>query len=193
MKTPTHALIGHACVRLFRWHPGSARLVIVGAVAPDLPLAIAWTWVAAAVTLREGQFSQPAIQAAFDPIYFSNGWVSSLHNLLHSPTSLALLAALAAVLLVRARRWRERVFAFLAGALTHALADILSHVGDGPLVLWPLETTLRIDGPFSHWNPNYGGVWCTALEITIWALWCLTSLRKRGPVLGRARGRLSTN
>ena len=182
MKTPTHALIGYGCARLFGWKGRLKTAVIIGAVAPDLPVAIVWSWIATAVTLREGRFHQPAIQVEMDKVYFAESWLSGLHSLLHSPVSLAFLA-LAVCLMDRRGTWlRPLGLAFLVGALTHSVADILSHVTDGPLLLWPLDDTTRIAGPFSHWDPAYGGVWISALEAAAATVFVATWLRAR---LGR--------
>ncbi len=164
MKTPTHALIGYGCARLLGWRGRLRTALIVGAVAPDLPVAIVWSWIAAAVTLRDGRFHQPAIQVEMDRVYFADSWVSALHSLLHSPTSLAGLALLVCLLDRRGAWLRPLGLAFLLGALTHSAADIVSHVTDGPLLLWPLNDTIRLRGLFSHWDPTFGGLWITGLE-----------------------------
>ena len=179
MKTPTHALIGYGCARLFGWKGRLKTAVIFGAVAPDLPVAVVWSWIATAVTLRDGRFHQPAIQVEMDKVYFGDSWLSGLHSLLHSPVSLALLA-LAVWLVDRRGTWLRPVgLAFLAGALTHSATDILSHVTDGPLLLWPLDDTTRLAGPFSHWDPTYGGLWISALEAAAATVFVLAWLKMR--------------
>lgn len=164
MKTPTHALIGYGCARLFGWRGRLKTAVIIGAIAPDLPVAIVWSWIATAVTLRDGRFHQPAVQIEMDKIYFADTWLVMLHSLLHSPVSLAWLALLVWMSGRRSPPLRQLGFAFLLGALTHSLSDIVSHVSDGPLILWPLNDTFRLRGPFSHWEPAYGGLWVSGLE-----------------------------
>ena len=183
MKTPTHALIGYGCARLLGWRGRLRAALIVGAVAPDLPVAIVWSWIAAAVTLRDGRFHQPAIQVEMDQVYFADSWVSGLHSLLHSPVSLAGLALLVCLVDRRGAWLRPVGLAFLLGALTHSAADIVSHVTDGPLVLWPLEDTMRLRGPVSHWDPAFGGLWVSALEAVAGAAflmaWLIRSARRR--------------
>ena len=183
MKTPTHALIGYGCARLLGWRGRLRTALIVGAVAPDLPVAIAWSWIATVVTLREGRFRQPAIQVEMDKVYFADSWVSALHSLLHSPVSLAGLALLVCLADRRGVWLRPLGLAFLLGALTHAAADIVSHATDGPLVLWPLEDTIRLHGPFSHWDPAFGGIWVSALEAAGGAVflvaWLIRSAHRR--------------
>ena len=187
MKTPTHALIGYGCARLFGWTGRLRTALMIGAVAPDLPVAVVWSWIAASVTWRDGRVHQPAIQVEMDRVYFADSWVSALHSLLHSPVSLAVLA-LAAWGWGRYRGRRPwPALAFLVGALTHSLTDILTHVTDGPLLLWPLETTIRLGGPVSHWDPAHGGLWISGLEAAAGAATALVWVWKRAGA-GRRRG-----
>lgn len=164
MKTPTHALIGWGCARLFGWDKARRRVLIVGAVAPDLPLALVWTWLAGTISAASGTFDQPTIQAAMDRLYFAETWVMALHNLLHAPVSLAYLALAGCAVLAHAPRLLRLWLAFLTGALCHALVDIATHVTDGPLLAWPLETSWRLVGPISHWDPHHGGIAITLVE-----------------------------
>ncbi|NIA71928.1 hypothetical protein HBA54_25340 [Pelagibius litoralis] len=165
MKTPTHFLIGYGCAAAFGWRGGLRRACLIGAVVPDIPVAAVWSVLAASVVWREGRYLQPLVQAEMDALYFSDSLMIGLHNLLHSPLSLLGLTLLAAILFCRTRVCRSYGLAFLAGAATHAVADIVSHVADGPLLLWPLDTSLRLTGPFSHWDPAYGGLWVTGVEL----------------------------
>jgi len=180
MKTPTHALIGFAAARYFGFTRRQTMICIVGAAAPDLPLALVWSYVAAAVTLDLGTFDQPSIQAAFDPIYFGAGWTSGLHNLLHSPLSLMLATACALALPSALRALRKPVLVFLLGAWTHSVVDIFSHIEDGPLLLWPLDQAVRVRGLVSHWDPAHGGYWMMAAECAGWfAVLALARMRRR--------------
>ncbi len=170
MKTPTHFLIGHACAAAFGWRGGLRRACLLGAVVPDIPVAAVWSVLAASVVWREGGYVQASVQAEMDALYFSDSLMIALHNLLHAPLSLAGLALLTLLVFCRAgtrraKTCRMHCLAFLAGAVTHAVADIASHVTDGPLVLWPLDSSLRMVGPFSHWDPAYGGLWVTGIEL----------------------------
>ncbi len=179
MKTPTHALISYGCARLLGWRGRMRSALVIGAIAPDLPVAVVWSWIAAAVTLRDGRFHQPAIQVEMDKVYFSESWLSALHSLLHSPVSLAGLALLLCLLDRRGTTIRPLGLAFLIGAMTHALADIASHVTDGPLLLWPLDGAMRLRGPFSHWDPAFGGLWVSGLEALAAAVFALVWLVRR--------------
>ena len=46
---------------------------------------------------------------------------------------------------------------FLAACLFHSLVDIVTHHDDGPLLLWPLEWTLRYESPVSYWDHQFHG------------------------------------
>lgn len=63
------------------------------------------------------------------------------------------------------------------------MSDILSHVTDGPLVLWPIDDTIRLRGPFSHRDPAFGGLWVSALEAlagTVFRMtWPVRRVRRR--------------
>jgi len=179
MKTPTHALIGYAAARYFGFSRGQTILCVVGATAPDLPLALIWSYVAAGVTLERGVFDQPSIQAVFDPIYFGTGWTSGLHNLLHSPLSLLILTLATLALPGVWRALKRPILIFFLGAWTHSLVDILTHVHDGPLLLWPLDHTLRVPGLVSHWDPALGGHWVMAAECACWIASLALVLKRR--------------
>ncbi|WP_299625025.1 metal-dependent hydrolase [Pelagibius sp.] len=189
MKTPTHLLIGYGCAQLFGWRGTARRACLLGAVAPDIPVAAVWMALATKVTWREGGFAQPVVQREMDALYFSDSVVIGLHNLLHAPLSLLGLALLATLLLRAAPDLGRCCLAFLAGAMTHALADIVSHVNDGPLLFWPLDSGLRLAGPFSHWDPAHGGLWISAMELICalaGGLWLLRRRWRRPLAAGRA-------
>lgn len=46
---------------------------------------------------------------------------------------------------------------FALGAGLHSAIDILTHAGDGPLLLFPLNWTYRFSSPVSYWDPEYYG------------------------------------
>ena len=179
MKTPTHFIIGCGCAAVLGWRGGLRRACLLGAVVPDVPVAAVWAVLAAGVAWREGGYRQAAVQAEMDALYFSDSLMIGLHNLLHAPLSLLSLTLLSLVVFCRAARWRRIVLAFLLGAFTHALADIVSHVTDGPLLVWPLDGSLRLAGPFSHWDPLYGGLWVSLLEAAAALVFGLYALAAR--------------
>lgn len=165
MKLPTHGLVGYGLAHLLGWRGIRCRYVIAGAVAPDGPVMIAGMVAAFRSVLESGSLAFAPFKAHMDQLYFS-GPLLPCHNLLHSPLSLGLLAALAIFLLDAERR--SFALAFLAGAASHAALDILTHVEDGPLLFWPLDWETRLAGPLSHWDASHGGLAVTAGECCAW-------------------------
>lgn len=165
MKSPTHFLIGHCCARVLRWRGRDARLLILGACLPDIPIILCWPAIGLYTVITGGAFDSVRFKSIADGLYFSDSVLSGFHNLLHSPVSLGFLFLAAGIVFPAHAVWRRAAMIILAGALSHSLVDIASHVEDGPLVFWPLENTIRITGPVSHWNPAYGGFWITGIEI----------------------------
>ncbi len=166
MKLPTHGLLGYFLARVFRWEGVRFRCVVAGAMAPDCPVIAAGIVAAATTLLETGSLEFVKFKAQMDLFYFFGWTLRSSHNLLHGPLSLALLAALAATHLDAERR--APVLAFLAGAASHAAADILTHVDDGPLLFWPLDWETRLAGPISHWDLDHGGLIVTICECCAW-------------------------
>lgn len=162
MKTPTHALLGYAVAHAMGWTSTKRYCAIVGAVMPDIPVIMAGIVSAVLTNAQNGAFAFAHFKTQMDLLYFSDPVLRVSHNFLHAPLNLALLAALAFVFL-DARR-RSPVLAFLAGAASHALLDIVSHVDDGPLLFWPFDAVTRLTGPFSHWQAGRGGLIVTVAE-----------------------------
>lgn len=165
MKTPTHLLAGYVFTRVAGMTARDSRYFIAGACLPDLPIIVCWPAIAAFTAMTGGGFDVARFRAIADRLYFSDSAVSYLHNLLHSPVSLLLLALLAGILFPDRSRLRRCLVIALIGAATHSLIDIISHVEDGPLVFWPVEQSIRVRGLFSHWNPVHGGGWVTIAEL----------------------------
>lgn len=93
----------------------------------------------------------------FDQLYFHNPFWITAYNFLHSPVLLILGLTLC---------WRGRrnigsrshwCFWFLVACLFHSVVDIFTHVDDGPLLLFPLEWSIRFHSPASYWNSQHYG------------------------------------
>lgn len=172
MKTPTHAAIGWLISRHPWWPkhlPQSG--VVAGSIAPDLPIILAFAVIGVRSLLDDGEVS---VLAAFRAAYASDPWLIASHQLLHAPISLGALYV-AAVITVRlsppSGRWAQ---SFLLGAMAHSIVDIFTHVDDGPLLLWPLDATLRLACPISHWDVTHCASLCLFLETII----CLLAAHK---------------
>ncbi|MEW4530062.1 metal-dependent hydrolase [Maioricimonas sp. JC845] len=167
MKTPSHLLMTVAAAK--RW--GTAEVprmaVWLGAVAPDLPLYVltfSGLWF---FHYWQGWTLRESARHIFGTLYFSDpGWIAC-HNLLHSPTSLAMglvLAKLAQRRWPRAARWWTW---FLVACLFHSVVDILTHHDDGPLLFWPIDWTTRFASPVSYWDPAHFGREFSRLELAL--------------------------
>lgn len=194
MKTPTHFLLGHCCARLLGWRGADARLVIAGACLPDLPIVVCWPAIGVYTTLRDGTFDLARFRAIIDGLYFSDSLISGLHNLLHSPVSIGLLVLLAGIFFPASPVLRRACLLVLFGALSHSLLDIATHIEDGPLVLWPLDQTVRVRGMVSHWDPVDGGIWVTGIELAVAGLvgFVMTFRRFESPIMLIIRGKRVT-
>ena len=150
----TTALLGDVLKRRTR-----VRLapLLAGSVLPDVPillLTLGWF-------VYRGWFDPLApgehiYGPRYDTLFFENPvWVVS-HNLLHAPFVIA-------GIVVVGMWWRRKEPAqgsmlvwFGLGCLLHTSADVLTHVEDGPLVLFPVDWHTRIVGFVSYWDPSYG-------------------------------------
>jgi len=130
---------------------------LLGSVAPDLPL-----WILSICGIIYYHFIlgwslANTFDLLFDQLYFYNPVWIALHNFLHSPV----LLLLGLGLLWRSRRnigSRERwLFWFLLACLFHTIVDIFTHANDGPLLLFPLDWSIRFHSPVSYWDRRYHG------------------------------------
>ncbi len=163
MNTPTHFII-HAAIAKRANNPKLVRRAFLwGAVAPDILLYL--MSILGGIYFRSmGMSTGEAARYMFDTLYFSDpGWITA-HHLLHAPL---LLAAYALVLYpFRKKRVAYWLLWFVAGCALHSLVDILTHYDDGPLVLFPLNWTLRVYS-ISYWDTEHGGAWFMWLELAL--------------------------
>lgn len=169
MKTYSHLLIGASLRETMGGLGTMGRAFLYGAVVPDLPLWIMFSWsMVQWVGFRGHPFGEAV--GIFSANYFGNAWWIAGHNLLHSPTSLAaalVLVRLGMRLLPTRQRGLEQATCFLLGCLSHSVADILTHHDDGPLLFWPLEWQTRFHSPVSHWDPAHHGVAMAVFELVL--------------------------
>lgn len=151
MKTPTHAVVGYVTAKAFGLDRAQTFACILGACLPDLPLSLAYGYFVLNSFLQVGHYDAALIQGLMDNIYFGNSWLLIAHNLFHSPISIAYLALMAVICFSRDKAKCLLVLAYLLGSFSHSILDIISHINDGPLVLWPLSDNMRVVGLFSHW------------------------------------------
>lgn len=137
--------------------PGRVPLgaVLWGAVAPDIPLfalvAGGFVWFH---LIQRWPISQ-ALDWMLRTLYIRSSWWLGARSVLHAPLVLAALGMVA--WLARGRRWSRWLAWFAAACAVHTFVDVLTHVADGPLLLFPFEWSVRLRGPVSYWDPRYHG------------------------------------
>jgi hypothetical protein len=157
MNTPSHLIISAALRKVLRLQPIPTGAFLLGSVAPDLPLFALSIGGLFYFSLVRGWSLEQAANYMFADLFFHDPvWISA-HNLLHSP--LVLLAML--LLLQPLRRCINSPLRwfwwFALACLLHTLIDIPTHVDDGPLLLWPINWSLRFEAPISYWDTDYFG------------------------------------
>jgi len=153
MMTQTHVLIaGLVVARVERARTRArAAAVLLGALAPDLPLLLLTVWYTAVRRPTGGDW----FGMAYDRYFFHEPlWIVS-HNILHAPLILAVLFAAGHA--ARDRRAGDALRWFAGSAAGHTLVDVFTHRGDGPLLLFPFDWSYRVQAPVSYWDPRYGG------------------------------------
>lgn len=157
MNTPSHLIINAALRKAMGARlPTPRSAVLWGAVAPDLPLYLLSVGGFVYYRLILGWDAGRAFSHMFDTLFFTDPAWMALHNLLHAPLVLAAGIALTAGARQTPgpRRW---LFWFFVSCAVHTTIDILCHVDDGPLLLFPFEWSLRFRAPVSYWDPRYYG------------------------------------
>ncbi|QDU41470.1 hypothetical protein Mal4_58380 [Maioricimonas rarisocia] len=157
MNTPSHLLMTAAAAK--RWGTSNVpRLAVwLGAVAPDLPLYLLTFGGLWFFHKWQGWTLEASARHIFDTLYFSDpGWIAC-HNLLHSPTSLAMGLVVAKLAWRRWPRTARWCTWFLAACALHAAVDIVTHHDDGPLLFWPIDWSTRFASPVSYWDQRHFG------------------------------------
>ncbi len=138
--------------------------VLWGSVAPDLPLYLLSLGGFLYYSLVAGMSVGAAGELMYRQLFYTNPVWITLHNFLHAP--FVLLAGIGFTSLGTGRKRRWLRWFFLSCAL-HTGIDIVTHHNDGPLLLFPLNWSLRFSSPISYWDPNYYGGIFTVFELTL--------------------------
>lgn len=154
MQTPSHMVIAAAVAKGIAPVPVSTA-VLLGSVAPDLPLITLSIFGGLYYTQIKKMPAKEAASLMFDTLFFKNKVWIALHNTLHSPLLLiALLVPL--FFLIPLSGIALGLFWFLLSCLLHTAIDIPTHHNDGPLLFFPLEWQTRFESPISYWDTKRG-------------------------------------
>jgi membrane-bound metal-dependent hydrolase YbcI (DUF457 family) len=155
MRTPSHFLITAALNKATGKRLKTvSSAVLIGSVAPDLPLVVLSVTTALVKLVRDGRPITNIHSFMFDDLFFNDPlWIIS-HNTLHAPILLAL--ALVITGFLRTSQVGNWLFWFFAACAFHTLLDIPTHSSDGPLLLFPFNWTYRFQSPVSYWEGRYG-------------------------------------
>lgn len=162
MQTYSHFIITAALTRLDQKARTVPPMAVVpflfGSVLPDIPLIL--------LTIGYGLYrswfdpmgpGEYIFDNTYDTLYFTHWFWVTAHSLFHSPVLIALYLALGYGGWRRGARWGGPLFWLALACAIHAFVDIITHVDDGPLLLFPFDWSLRFRAPFSYWDPRYGG------------------------------------
>jgi len=158
MRTFSHAIITAAIGSQKKVKLGGLVAFVIGSVLPDLPLG---------VLIVLAVMNSPNMDTAMvymDQRYFESALWIALHNIPHSFVVMGVLSLL--VYAFRQKRWGRWLLWYAAGASLHIALDILTHVMDGPLFLYPLSN-FRFQSPVSYWDANYYGSVFTVFEYSV--------------------------
>ena len=155
MNTPTHVLINWTVAKALRVESFPASAVLLGSVAPDLPLY--GLSIGGALWFRnvEGMHPREVARHMFGHLFYHDPVWISLHNLLHSPLVVVLALISLFFALGKARFVVSWPGWFFGACLLHTMVDIAVHHDDGPLVFWPFHWSYRFSSPISYWDPAH--------------------------------------
>ena len=194
MNTPSHFLMTAALRKALPRLSMSRSAVLLGSIAPDIPLYLLSFGGLFYFHYIEGRPLEDAARHIYGTLYFEDPFWIACHNLLHSPLSLAL----GFVVVCWARGWNlsppdlstlgqdpiepaessaasessrnavaDWLYWFLLACGLHSFIDVLTHFDDGPLLLWPLNWSLRFASPVSYWDPAHYGTLFAPFELLL--------------------------
>lgn len=146
--------------------PLQSRALLIGSVAPDIPL-ILLTLVFILSDMLAGKQMGPAPESTqsnvgylFRYLFFHNRWVLTLHNLFHAPLMIIFYIGAGYLAWRLGKGWGPSLFWFAFSCGLHTLIDIPLHTDDGPLIFFPFYWETRFHSPLSYWDPkHYGNYW----------------------------------
>ncbi|MCA9909889.1 MAG: DUF4184 family protein [Anaerolineae bacterium] len=167
MQTYSHALINGALAGPLKRRGWQVQLpaFVLGGILPDMPFFLLTVMGEVYYRLMGGTpTGESPMVYMHMTLYFTDLLWIAAHNLLHAPLLLFPLGILGYWAMQRQRRWGAFLLWFALGAGLHAVIDIVTHAGDGPLLFFPLNWTYRFNSPVSYWDPAHYGLIFAPLE-----------------------------
>jgi hypothetical protein len=167
VNTPSHLILTAAIRKASPAWRMPASAVLIGSVAPDLPLTVVSLAAFGYFKHIQGWPVQETFEHMYGTLYFNDpGWMAA-HNLLHAPFMI-----LVGLLVCRWWYGRDGFGAgwwtwFLASCLLHCTVDVFTHFDDGPLLLFPFEWSVRYASPVSYWDSAHYGAQFFAFEVLL--------------------------
>lgn len=177
MRTYSHFIVTAAISQKFQYREAERRALLLGAIAPDIPLTVLTACYAIARKVMKPSVSQG--WQDYDEIRCTDpAWVVS-YNFFHAPLILILALWLGYCLgMKKGSTWAKLMFWFAVGCMAHTAVDMVTHNDDGPLALFPLNWQIRIKSPISYWDKRHGGIVFTLLEHVMDVMLCGAMLKK---------------
>lgn len=144
-----------------------ASAVLLGSIAPDIPLYLLSAGSAAWFRFWEGRPWSEVGRHMYGYLFYNDPVWITLHNFLHSPLVLVVALAVTFFAIGGAEFFHSWWTWFFASCLLHTIFDIPVHHDDGPLVFWPLNWNYRFASPISYWDPSHYGRILIPLELTL--------------------------
>lgn len=167
MNTPSHLIINAALYKKGNRTDIPKSAFLLGSFLPDIPLGILSLGATFYYRIILNNQSPDLMEAVLHPLYFTNPFWISAHNILHSPIALGIFLAVLWRWRARAGKVQHWLFWFFVGCALHTSIDIFTHFDDGPLLLWPLNWQLRFASPVSYWDPAHYGSQFMVFELLL--------------------------
>ncbi len=145
MRTYSHALLSRTVAERAS-DRGLAAPAVLGAVMPDVPIAVGVGWL---FLRRGGGFGRGEFESEVCARTVFRGPDAALHSVLPIGTALAL-----RTITGKAGDMDGALLAFLLGWAGHVVTDALTHTEDARPTFWPFSRW-RLRGPVSYWDRRH--------------------------------------
>lgn len=145
--------------------PMSTSAILIGSVAPDIPLYLLSIGGIFYYEKLLGWTKHATFHHMFHDLFFHDPYWIICHNTLHAP-----LVLIAGLIFIRVLKGKEKFQTnwftwFFAACLLHSVVDIFTHHDDGPLLFFPFNWHYRFISPVSYWDSKHYGFQFSIFEI----------------------------